>query len=258
MKKIKVSPKVYFIGAGPGDADLITVKGREILSQGDVVIYAGSLVSKEHMEYCKEGVEIHNSASMTLDEVIEVMKESIPDGKSVIRLHTGDPSMYGAIKEQMDELDKLSIEYEVIPGVSSCFAAAAAIKREFTLPSVTQTLILTRVEGRTPVPSTEDLENLARIGASMAIFLSVSMIEKVTKKLRKGYGKNVPIAVVERATWEDQRIIIGTLDDISDKVKEANITKCAQILVGDFIDCDYTKSLLYDKTFSHMFREAEK
>ncbi|KGI40648.1 precorrin-3 methylase [Clostridium tetani] len=254
----KIASKVYFIGAGPGDVDLITVKGRDILSVADVVIYAGSLVSKEHLDFCKEDVEKHNSASMTLEDVIEVMKKAKDEGKSVVRLHTGDPSMYGAIKEQMDELDKFNIEYEVVPGVSSCFAAAAAIKREFTLPNVTQTLILTRVEGRTPVPEGEDLEKLASVGASMAIFLSISMIEKVVDKLRKGYGKNVPIAVIERATWEDQRVIIGTLDDIAGKVKEANITKCAQILVGDFIDCEYDKSLLYDKSFSHMFRKAEK
>lgn len=249
---------VYFIGAGPGDVDLITVKGRKILSETDVVIYAGSLVAKEHLDFCKEGVIAHNSASMTLEQVIEVMKEEVGKGKTVVRLHTGDPSMYGAIKEQMDELDKLNIEYKVVPGVSSCFAAAAAINKEFTLPDVTQTLILTRVEGRTPVPERESLEKLASIGASMAIFLSISMIDKVVEKLRRGYGKNVPIAVVERATWEDERVIIGTLDDIAEKVKEANITKCAQILVGDFINSDYSKSLLYDKSFTHMYREAEK
>lgn len=249
---------IYFIGAGPGDVDLITVKGRDTLAKADIVIYAGSLVSPEHLEFCKEGVEKYNSASMDLDEVIEVMLRGEKEGKTTVRLHTGDPSIYGAIKEQMDELDKHGdIKYEVIPGVSSCTAAAAAIKKEFTLPSVTQTLILTRVEGRTPVPETEDLENLARIGASMAIFLSISMIEKVVAKLRKGYGRNVPIAIVERATWEDQRVIYGTLDDIAEKVKEAGITKCAQILVGDFIDCDYEKSKLYDKSFTHMFREGK-
>lgn len=247
---------VYFIGAGPGDVDLITVKGRKILEKADVVIYAGSLVSKEHLDFCKESVEMHNSASMTLEDVIDVMKKAASENKMVVRLHTGDPSMYGAIKEQMDELNKFDIKYEVVPGVSSCFAAAAAIKREFTLPGVTQTLILTRVEGRTPVPAGEDLEKLAGTGASMAIFLSISMIEKVVEKLRRGYGKNVPIAIVERATWEDERVILGTLDDIAEKVKEANITKCAQILVGDFIDTEYNKSLLYDKTFTHMFREG--
>ncbi|WP_346886602.1 precorrin-4 C(11)-methyltransferase [Clostridium sp. UBA4395] len=249
---------VYFIGAGPGDAELITVKGRDTLAKADVVIYAGSLVSKEHMNYCKAGCEIHNSASMTLEQVIEVMNKAEKENKMVVRLHTGDPAIYGAIKEQMDELDKLNIQYKVIPGVSSFTAAASVIKKEFTLPSVTQTVILTRVEGRTPVPETESLEKLASIGASMAIFLSISMIDKVVAKLRKGYGRNVNIAVVERATWEDERAIIGTLDDIAEKVKEAGITKCAQILVGDFINCDYDKSLLYDKSFTHMFREGQK
>ena len=247
---------VYFIGAGPGDVDLITVKGRDILSKADIVIYAGSLVAKEHMDFCKDGVEIYNSASMTLDEVIEVIKNN--KDKLIVRLHTGDPSIYGAIKEQMDELDKFGLEYKVIPGVSSFVAAASSIKKEFTLPSVTQTVILTRVEGRTKVPETEDLERLASIGASMALFLSISMIDKVVAKLRKGYGRNVPIAVVARATWEDEKIIIGTLDDIGEKVKEEGINKCAQILVGDFIDCEYEKSLLYDKTFTHMFREGIK
>jgi len=248
---------VYFIGAGPGDVDLITIKGRDILSKCDVVIYAGSLVSKEHLKFCKSGIEIHNSASMTLEDVLLVMKKAEEDGKNVVRLHTGDPSIYGAIKEQMDELDKLNICYKVIPGVSSFSAAASAIKKEFTLPNVTQTVILTRVEGRTPVPEREDLENLAKIGASMAIFLSIGMIDKVVAKLRRGYGRNVPVAVVERATFEDERSIIGTLDDIAEKVKAANITKCAQILVGDFINCEYDKSLLYDKKFTHMFREGK-
>lgn len=247
---------VYFIGAGPGDVDLITVKGRDILANADIVIYAGSLVSKEHMSFCKKDVEIYNSASMNLEEVIEIIKKGSTENKNIVRLHTGDPAIYGAIKEQMDILDSFNISYEVIPGVSSFTAAAAAIKREFTLPKVSQTVILTRIEGRTPVPKGEDLEKLAKIGASMAIFLSVSMIDKVVEKLKKGYGRNVPVAIVERATWEDERTIIGTLDDISEKVKEANITKCAQILVGDFIDCEYEKSKLYDKSFTHMFREG--
>lgn len=247
---------VYFIGAGPGDVDLITVKGRDILAKADVVIYAGSLVAKEHMDYCKEGALIYNSAKMTLEEVIEVMNDN--KDKVIVRLHTGDPAIYGAIKEQMDELEKLNIKYEVVPGVSSFTAAAAAIKKELTLPRVTQTIILTRIEGRTPVPESEDLEKLAQVGATMCIFLSISMIDKVVEKLRRGYGRNVPIAIVERATWDNERSIVGTLDDIVDKVKEANITKCAQILVGDFIDCDYDKSLLYDKTFTHMFREAKE
>ena len=250
---------IYFIGAGPGAVDLITVRGRDLLERAEVVIYAGSLVSKEHLEYCRPDAKIYNSAGMTLEDVMEVMTMEEQMGKTVVRLHTGDPSIYGAIREQMVELDRVGIQYEVIPGVSSFTGAAAAINREFTLPGVTQTVILTRVEGRTPVPKTEDLEILASVGASMAIFLSISMIDKVVDKLKKGYKRNdVPIAVVERATWPDERIIIGTLENIADKVKEANITKCAQILVGDFIDSDFEKSLLYDKSFSHMFREGQK
>ena len=244
---------VTFVGAGPGDVELITIKGRRAIEEADIVIYAGSLVAKEHLDFCKNGVQIYNSASMTLDEVIDVIKNNRE--KNIVRLHTGDPSIYGAIKEQMDELDKLNIDYLVIPGVSSFTAAASSIKKEFTLPSVTQTVILTRVEGRTPVPEKEKLEKLASIGASMAIFLSVSMIEKVVYSLKKGYKRNVPIAVIQRATWDDEKIVIGTLDDIAEKVKKENITKTAQILVGDFIDCEYEKSLLYDKNFSHMFRK---
>lgn len=246
---------VYFIGAGPGDVDLITVKGRKIIEKADVVIYAGSLVSKEHMSFCKDTAKIYNSASMTLDEVMDKIQRAESENKLVVRLHTGDPSIYGAIKEQMDEMDKRNIKYEVVPGVSSFTAAAASIKKEFTLPGVSQTVILTRIEGRTSVPEKEDIQKLASIGASMAIFLSVNMIEKVVLKLKKGYGRNVPIAVVERASWKDEKIITGTLDDICSKVKDANITKCAQILVGDFIDCKYSKSRLYDKNFTHMFRK---
>lgn len=247
---------VYFIGAGPGDVDLITVKGRDILSTADIVIYAGSLVAKDHLHFCKEGSVAYNSATMTLEDVIRVIKEN--KEKIIVRLHTGDPTIYGAIKEQIDELEKLNIKYKVIPGVSSFTAASAAINKELTLPKITQTVILTRIEGRTPVPETEDLERLAQIGATMCIFLSISMIDKVVEKLRRGYGRNVPIAIVERATWNDERSIIGTLDDIVYKVKEAKITKCAQILVGDFIDCEYDKSLLYDKNFTHMFRDGNK
>ncbi len=193
---------------------------------------------------------------MTLKEVMKVIEKAHNENKSIVRLHTGDPSIYGAIKEQMDELDKLNICYEVVPGVSSFSAAAASIKKEFTLPGVSQTLILTRVEGRTPVPEKEDLEVLASRGASMALFLSVGMIDKVALKLKKGYGRNVPIAVIQRATWQDEKVVIGTLDDIAKKVKDANITKTAQILVGDFIDCKYDKSLLSDEKFTHEFRKG--
>ena len=250
--------KVYFIGAGPGDPDLITVKGKKIVEKVDVIIYAGSLVNREIVECHKDGAEIYNSASMTLDEVMEVMIKAQKKGKLVARVHTGDPSIYGAIREQMDILDEYGIEYEVIPGVSSFVAAAAAIKKEFTLPDVSQTIICTRLEGRTPVPETESLESLASHKCSMAIFLSVQMIDEVVKRLLKHYDKTTPIAIVQRATWDDQKIIMGTLENIAQKVKDEKITKTAQILVGNFMGDEYSKSKLYDKTFSHEFRRGVK
>jgi len=250
---------IKFVGAGPGDVDLITIKGRKALEEGDIIIYAGSLVSKEHLEFCKKDAEIYNSASMTLEEVIDVMKKGIREGKNIVRLHTGDPTIYGAIREQIDELDKLNIDYEVIPGVSSFTAACASIKREFTLPNVSQTVILTRIEGRTPVPKEEDLENLAKHKASMAIFLSVQEIDRVIDKLAKGYGSyDIPVAVVYKASWEDEEIILGTLKDIGKKVKEKNINKMAQILVGNFIEGDYERSKLYDPNFTHKFRSRKQ
>lgn len=249
----------YFIGAGPGDVDLITVKGRRILESADVVIYAGSLVWDKHLEFCKLNCKKYNSASMTLEEVIEVAVASHKEGKDVVRLHTGDPSIYGAIKEQMDLLDKHDIQYEVIPGVSSFTASCAALKREFTLPNVSQTVIVTRLEGRTPVPEEENLEKLASHKCSMAIFLSVQDIDRVVEKLVKGYGSDeVPVAVVYKATWPEQKIIWGTLKDISSKVKEEEITNFSQILVGYFINCEYERSKLYDPGFTHGCRVAKK
>lgn len=250
---------ISFVGAGPGDVDLITIKGRQLLEEGDIVIYAGSLVYKGHLEFCKEGAEFYNSASMTLEEVIEIMEEGIKDNKKIVRLHTGDPTIYGAIREQIDELDKLNIDYEVIPGVSSFTAACSSIKREFTLPDVSQTVILTRIEGRTPVPEGEDIEGLAKHKASMAIFLSVQQIDKVVEELAKGYGSyDIPVAVVYKASWDDEEIIIGSLKDIGEKVKEKNINKTAQILVGRFIQGDYERSKLYDPSFSHEYRSAKE
>lgn len=250
---------INFVGAGPGDVDLITVKGRRLLEEADLVIYAGSLVSNLHLEFCKETAEIYSSASMTLEEVIETMEKAVKEGKKVVRLHTGDPTIYGAIREQMDSLDKLDIQYEVIPGVSSFTAACASIKREFTLPNVSQTVILTRRAGRTPVPEGEDLESLAKHKASMAIFLSVQDIEGVVEELIRGYGSDqTPVAVVYKASWEDEEIIFGRLADIGEKVKEKNIKKMSQILVGGFIEGDYERSKLYDPGFSHKFRDASK
>lgn len=248
---------ISFVGAGPGDVDLITVKGRRLLERADVVIYAGSLVSREHLTFCKKGCKFYDSASMTLEEVIEVMEREYRQGKSIVRLHTGDPSIYGAIKEQMDLLEERGIEYEVVPGVSSFTASCAAIKGEFTLPGISQTIIITRLEGRTPVPNTESLELLAAHKASMAIFLSVGNMERAVKKLKQGYGRrDVPVAVVYKATWEDQKVIIGTLDDIAQKVKDHGIKNFAMILVGDFINGKYERSRLYDPSFSHGFRRA--
>lgn len=246
---------ISFVGAGPGNVDLITIRGRRLLEQADVVIYAGSLVSNEHLDFCKDNCQIYNSASMTLEEVIDVMIESVYKGLKVVRLHTGDPTIYGAIREQMDLLDIKAIAYEVVPGVSSFTAACASIKKEFTLPSISQTVILTRIEGRTPVPEGEDLEELAKHRASMAIFLSVQDIDRVVEKLAKGYGSyDIPVAVVYKATWDDEETLFGTLRDIGDKIKSKGINKMAQILVGNFIEGDYERSKLYDPNFTHKFR----
>jgi precorrin-4/cobalt-precorrin-4 C11-methyltransferase len=249
--------KVFFVGAGPGDPELITVKGAKIIAQADIIIYAGSLVNKEVLNNRKENAKVYNSASMTLEEVIEVMERGIKEGKTVARVHTGDPSIYGAIREQMDILEKKGVEYEVVPGVSSFVAAAASIRKEFTLPGVSQTVILTRMEGRTPVPEKESIESLAQHRASMCVFLSVHMIDKLVEKLLVHYPLNTPIAVIQRASWNDEKIVVGTLEDIADKVKEADITKTAQILVGDFLGDEYEFSKLYDKGFSHGYRRAK-
>ncbi len=248
--------KVYFIGAGPGDPELITIKGQRIVKEADVIIYAGSLVPKQVIDCHKEGAEIYNSASMSLEEVIAVMVKAVQEEKKVARVHTGDPAIYGAHREQMDILDEYGVEYEVIPGVSSFLASAAAIKKEFTLPNVSQTVICTRIEGRTPVPERESLESLASHQASMAIFLSVHMIDRVVESLLKHYPKTTPVAIVQRATWEEQKIVLGTLETIEEKVREANINKTAQILVGNFLGKEYEKSKLYDKYFSHEFRQG--
>lgn len=250
---------ISFVGAGPGDVELITIKGRRLLEEADLVIYAGSLVSREHLDFCKAGCEKYDSASMTLEEVIEKMEAASRNKKNVVRLHTGDPTIYGAIREQMEALDKLGLDYEVVPGVSSFTAACASIKKEFTLPGVSQTVILTRLEGRTPVPEKERLELLASHGASMAIFLSVQDIEGVVEKLIQGYGRDdVPVAVVYKASWQDQDFVIGELRDIAGKVRKKGFKKMAQILVGDFIMGDFERSKLYDPAFSHGYRRAEK
>jgi len=250
---------VVFVGAGPGDPDLITVKGRKKIQEADTIIYAGSLVNKELLKDAKEGCRIYNSAEMTLEEVISAIEETERSGGLTVRLHTGDPSLYGAVREQMDELDKRNIQYEVVPGVSSFSAAASALKKEYTLPGVSQTVILTRMEGRTPVPAEESLEELARHKASMVIFLSVHMIEELVQKLiRGGLREDTPAAVVYRASWPDEKIIRGTLATIADKVRTEGIRKTALVVVGDFLGGDYELSRLYDKNFSHEYRSAKE
>ncbi|TCT13794.1 cobalt-precorrin 4 C11-methyltransferase [Natranaerovirga pectinivora] len=248
---------VLFVGAGPGDVELITVKGKKALEKADCVIYAGSLVNEQLLEYCKKDVEIYNSATMTLEEVIEVMKTKAAASKLIVRLHTGDPSLYGAIREQMDELSTYNIPYDVIPGVSSFLGAAAAIKEELTLPGVSQTVIITRRAGRTGNNEGGSLVELAKHKATMSIFLSVQAIEDVVKDLRTSYEANTPIAVIYKATWEDEKIVKGTLEDIAKKIKEAGINRFAQILVGDFMKDQYTLSKLYDSKFSHMYRNRK-
>ena len=247
---------VYLVGAGPGDPELITVKGQRIVNEADIIIYAGSLVNKAIIGGHKSDAEIFNSASMTLDEVIAVIERGTKENKKIARVHTGDPSIYGAIREQMDRLDKLKIPFEVVPGVSSFVASAAALKKEFTLPDVSQTVILTRLEGRTPVPEKEKLEDLASHQASMAIFLSVQMIDDVVRRLTTHYSPKTPVAVVQRATWDDQKIVLGTLENIAEKVKSEKITKTAQILVGDFLGDEYSLSKLYDPHFTHEYRKG--
>lgn len=247
--------KVYFVGAGPGDPELISIKGKRIIDEADVIIYAGSLVNKEVLRDAKKGAFIYNSASMNLDEVIEVTKNAVFSGKMVARVHTGDPSIYGAIREQMDRLDEYNIEYEVIPGISSFLATAAVLKKEYTLPAVTQTLILTRMEGRTPVPDKERIEELAKHRATMIVFLSIGVIDELAARLKTGYAENTPVAVVYKASWQEQKIVRGNLNNIARLVKEAGISKTALVVVGDFLGDEYELSKLYDKNFSHEYRK---
>lgn len=248
---------IYFIGAGPGAADLITVRGAELLKQADVIIYAGSLVNPVLLDYAKESCRIYNSAEMTLEEVIDVMKEN--RGKEVVRLHTGDPCIYGAIREQMDILDREGMEYTSVPGVSSFIGAAAALNAEYTLPNVSQTVILTRMAGRTPVPEKEEIEKLASHGATMVIFLTSTMLEELSRRLIDGgYGPDSPAAIVYKATWPDEKVIRTTVKDIAKAAEENGINKMALIMVGGFLGSEYERSKLYDPSFTHLFREATK
>jgi len=249
---------ICFVGAGPGDTELITVKGRRLLDEADCIVYAGSLVNPDLLQGC-HAKEIHDSQGMDLEQILAVMKAAWQRGDKVVRLHTGDPSIFGAIKEQMQRLDQLNIPYLVVPGVTSAAGAAAALQAELTLPEIAQTVIITRQEGRTPVPEGEKLRDLARHQTTMMIFLSVGMIEKVVAELiAGGYPPSTPIAVVERATWPSQNIVRGTLATIAPLVNSNNIKKTAMICVGRvFGENPLTaESKLYDSTFSHGTREA--
>ncbi|WP_029231682.1 precorrin-4 C(11)-methyltransferase [Butyrivibrio sp. VCB2006] len=250
---------VNFVGAGPGAVDLITVRGMELIKNADVIIYAGSLVNPQLLDYAKEGAGIHNSATMTLEEVLDVMKKATADGKEVVRLHTGEPSIYGAVREQMDALDEAGIEYASCPGVSACFGAASSLNLEYTLPNVSQTLIITRLEGKTLVPEKEKMESLASHGASMAIYLSAGMLDKLSEKLiAGGYKEDTSVALVYKATWPEEKKIICTVGTMAECAKKENITKTAIVLVGDAINCtNYDKSKLYDPSFSTEYRKAK-
>lgn len=248
---------VYFIGAGPGDPELLTIKGKKIIDSADVIIYAGSLVNREVLKDRKSGAKVYNSATMHLEEVIEVMKEAEKKNLMTVRVHTGDPAIFGAHREQMDALEREGIEFCVIPGVSSFVAAAATLKKEYTLPEVTQSIILTRMEGRTPMPEKESIEAFAKHQATMVIFLSANRIEELVEQLQTSYPVDTPIALVYKASWPEEKIIQGNLGNIAELVRKANITKTGLIVVGRFLGDQYALSKLYDKHFSHEYREAK-
>lgn len=246
---------IHFIGAGPGAADLITVRGARLLREADVIIYAGSLVNPALLENKKEDCAVYDSASMTLEDVIDVMKATEASGGTTVRLHTGDPSLYGAIREQMDRLDELEIAYDVTPGVSSFSGAAAALEAEYTLPEVSQSVIITRMAGRTPVPEREKLSKMASHGCTMVLFLSTGLLEDVERELMEGgYEPDTPAAIVYKATWPEQRVYCCTVSTLARTAKENQVTKTALITVGGFLSGQYERSKLYDPGFTHGYR----
>ena len=251
---------VYFVGAGTGAVDLITVRGMRLLEKADVIIYAGSLVNPDLLDYAKKDCQIHNSAKLTLDEVIDIMKKASEEDKTIVRLHTGEPSIYGAVREQMDELDRLGIEYESCPGVSACFGAAASLNLEYTLPDISQSLIITRMEGRTKVPPKESIESFAAHQASMAIYLSTGMLDELSRRLvAGGYKEDTPAALVYKATWPEEEKYICTVKTLAETAREHKITKTALGLVGDVIGHrNYEKSRLYAPDFSTEYRQAKE
>ncbi len=248
---------IHFVGAGSGAVDLITVRGQRLLSEADVVIYAGSLVNSELLDYAKPGCRCYDSAGMTLEDVVAVMLDAEGKGQDTVRLHTGDPSLYGAIREQIDQLRRHGVAFDVVPGVSSFAAAAAALEAEYTLPGVTQSLIVTRLAGRTPVPESEDLAALATHGCSMAVFLSAGMVEQVQARLLAGkYTADTPAAIVYKASWPDQRVFRCTLGELASVAAANGVTKTALILVGGFLGDEYERSKLYDPGFTTGFRKG--
>ena len=250
---------IYFIGAGPGAPDLITLRGAELLRRAGMIVYAGSLVNPALLDYAPQGCEVYDSAFMTLDEVMEKLLDGERRGLTTVRLHTGDPSLYGAIREQMDRLRAEGVEFGVVPGVSSFCAAAAAIPAEYTLPGVSQTLIISRMEGRTPVPAREGIRSLAAHGASMVLFLSSAMLKELADELiAGGYPPETPAALVYKASWPDERVLRGPLASIPAMAEEAGISKTALVLVGGFLGDDYDLSRLYDASFSHGCRRASQ
>nr|WP_317428015.1 precorrin-4 C(11)-methyltransferase [uncultured Blautia sp.] len=249
---------IHFVGAGSGAADLITLRGKKFLEEADVVIYAGSLVNPQLLEYTKQGCNIYNSAKMTLEEVLEVMTAAEEEGKTTVRLHTGDPCLYGAIREQMDVLDERGIAYDYCPGVSSFCGAASALNLEYTLPNVSQSVIITRMAGRTPVPEKESIESFAAHHATMVIFLSTGLLEELSKRLIEGgYEPDTPAAIVYKATWEDEKSFVCTVETLAQTAKENGITKTALMIIGDAVAHNsYERSKLYDPGFTTEFRKG--
>ncbi len=249
---------IHFVGAGSGAADLITLRGKKFLEEADVVIYAGSLVNPQLLEYTKQGCNNYNSAKMTLEEVLEVMTAAEEEGKTTVRLHTGDPCLYGAIREQMDVLDERGIAYDYCPGVSSFCGAASALNLEYTLPNVSQSVIITRMAGRTPVPEKESIESFAAHHATMVIFLSTGLLEELSKRLIEGgYEPDTPAAIVYKATWEDEKSFVCTVETLAQTAKENGITKTALMIIGDAVAHNsYERSKLYDPGFTTEFRKG--
>ena len=248
---------VIFLGAGPGDPELITVRGAKALGKADVVIYAGSLVNPALLGLCRTGCTVYNSAKLTLEQVLEIMVRAYAEGRSVVRLHTGDPSLYGAVREQMDALRERGIPFAVIPGVSSFSGAAAAVGEEYTLPGVSQSVIITRLGGRTPVPEGERLSLLAAHGCTMVIFLSAGMLDRVQEELLKGaYTETTPAALVYKATWPEEKVLRCPLGRLAETGRTGGISRTALVLVGDFLGDRYERSRLYDPAFTTGYREG--